>query len=179
MKTFTLITLSLMTCVSALAFDSYPYPLSFREVLASSQCVFVGTVVSEKVTEQRVDEVKAASQVRISKCLYGKECKPHQTVTLNYIAQTTRDTYLPIQFPVGQDVLVASRSKCSSLQNFRSSITEPGPDSGYVCRTFPYSLDMVPSGRKFSCINLMFNKSTGLTTYEEIEQSLGARKPGQ
>jgi hypothetical protein len=167
-------TIVLILYGAAYAWDPYPYPLPIQKVLPSSQCVFAGTVQNAKVIAWGSDDVKAQSEVTILDCLYGAQCKRGQTVTFTFYAQTIKDTYIPMSFPVGQNMLIALKSKCSATHDFESKTTGDGPDSGYLCGLFPHSLQDSPN-RQFKCTDMMFNRTTDLISYQKIRDLLNGR----
>lgn len=154
MKKILAISFMVLLSSTSHAFDTAYVP--FDKALRSGQLVFVGFVSSVSVTDKSTGEIQASATILVEECLVGGVCKKGEVVNINYFAQVTVGTSLPLRIPVGNQVMFSMKqNKSESAYNFDSDINN-GTDFGYVCDAFPYSMLDVHS--KYSCKDLMTGK---------------------
>jgi len=162
------ISLILLISTMSYAFDIAFVP--FDKALKSGELVFIGFVDSVSVIDKTTGKIKAKANILVEECLIGESCQKGEMVSLNYFAQVSVGTSLPVKFPVGKQVLLVLKSnKRESTYDFDSDVNG-GTDFSFVCDAFPYSMIDVHS--KFNCKDSMTGKEIKNLTFNEIKRIL-------
>jgi len=168
MKSLTVIAMLALSS-RATAWDSYPYPLPFGQVMKSSRCLFAGTVQSAAVVVAKPNQVQGIAKVQVTSCIRGANCMQGAIVSFAFIAKTIEDRSLSVNFPIGEDMLIALKSSCVNKYKFESNLDRK-PDAGFVCDNLPRSFSDTDS--VFRCTDVMFNKKTEPMTFGDIRAML-------
>lgn len=146
-----LIILILLIFISKTSYAFDIHNVSFDQALKSKGLVFVGFVESIHVTEKNKDSIKARAGILVEKCLGGKQCHEGKMINVQYLAQSSAGTILPVTISVGNQVVIAIDNEINtddSKYEFDSDVNG-GTDYCYVCNAFPYSI--IDPYSVFSC----------------------------
>ncbi len=166
---------ALLWASPALSWDPYPYPLPFDQMAKTAECVFVGKVMRTAVTSDSKAEIAATTVIDVIDCLRGFSCRKKSTIAISYYAQTTKTAHLSVNFNVGQEVIIALKSKCSPRYAFDSEVWKMHkPDAAYMCDVFPESI-LQRTDQEFSCTDVMFNQKVNGLTYDHVKHLLNSK----
>jgi len=157
--------LSYSFCV--IAFE--PPRETIEEALKTGSTAFLARAVKTILVEEKKFESIAKVELEVLHCFYGENCNKNRIINMSYTVQTIKETSLPVQLPLGTDIIFILNHQIDEKTYFDSN-WHGGIDNAFICNNYPISF--LNSDEEARCNSIYGgNKNSWIKWNKLLEQS--------
>ena len=157
------IVLQYFYCSSVIAFE--PPRESLNEAFSKGKTAFLARAIKTEQLERKKYSVIGSVTLELRHCFYGVKCEKGKIVSLKYHVQTTKESTLPVQFPLSTDLIFIMNQDLIEGGYFDSE-WPGGIDRVFICDNFPF--DFLNSTEKVRCENIYGGKKPSWVKWSEL-----------
>ncbi len=163
MKSFPILFLILL--FAKIAFAIEPPRETIIKALSKGKTAFIGKPRKIEIVNEKSHNVTAKMELQILYCFSGLDCKKDEVLSLQFQFQNSKETSLPVEFPLGAEIVFVMNQPFKDLKEFDSD-WQDGIDRAFICDTFPQSI--LTLKERFPCKSIYGGKPESWIKFDEL-----------
>jgi len=119
-RSLSLIILFLSYSFCVVAFE--PPRETIEEALKTGSTAFLARAIKTVLVDEKKFESIAKVKLEVLHCFYGEKCSKNKIISMRYTVQTIKETTLPVQLPLGTDIIFVLNHQLDEKTYFDSNL---------------------------------------------------------